>query len=143
AAAESLLGVRFPDGTPGPALDWAQRRRSLGWFACHLLAGAVPVALVLLALAVGDPAWVTVCGVAALVATFALGQGLAALAPSLLGPSRAERIAALERDVHRAVQRNRIAREIHDGVGHALSLVTVQAAAARRVIDRDPRFAAA
>jgi signal transduction histidine kinase len=143
AAAESLLGVRFPDGTPGPALDWAQRRRSLGWFVCHLLAGAVPVALVLLALAVGDPAWVTVCGVAALVATFALGQGLAALAPSLLGPSRAERIAALERDVHRAVQRNRIAREIHDGVGHALSLVTVQAAAARRVIDRDPRFAAA
>lgn len=143
AAAESLLGVRFPDGTPGPALDWPQRRRSLAWFACHLLAGAVPVGLVLAAMTVPGPARVAVCSAAALVATFALGQGLAALAPALLGPSQAERIAALERDVDQAVERNRIAREIHDSVGHALSLVTVQAAAARKVIARDPRFATA
>ncbi len=43
--------------------------------------------------------------------------------------------------MHRAVEHNRIAREIHDSVGHALSLVTVQAAAARKVISRDPDFA--
>jgi signal transduction histidine kinase len=61
----------------------------------------------------------------------------------LLGPSYAERLARLERDVSRASERNRIAREIHDSVGHALSLVTVQAAAARKVIARDPGFAEA
>jgi signal transduction histidine kinase len=42
--------------------------------------------------------------------------------------------------VERAVARNRIAREIHDSVGHALSLVTVQAGAARKVIGHDPDF---
>ncbi|WP_405875654.1 histidine kinase [Streptomyces xanthophaeus] len=36
--------------------------------------------------------------------------------------------------------RNRLARELHDSVGHALSAVTLQAAAARRVLDRDPAF---
>jgi signal transduction histidine kinase len=42
----------------------------------------------------------------------------------------------------RATERNRIAREIHDSVGHALSVVTVQASAARKLIERDPGFAA-
>ncbi|WP_258044208.1 sensor histidine kinase, partial [Streptomyces sp. SM11] len=36
--------------------------------------------------------------------------------------------------------RNRLARELHDSVGHALSAVTLQAGAARRVLDRDPEF---
>ncbi|WP_344527169.1 sensor histidine kinase, partial [Streptomyces rectiviolaceus] len=36
--------------------------------------------------------------------------------------------------------RNRLARELHDSVGHALSAVTLQASAARRVLDRDPDF---
>lgn len=34
-----------------------------------------------------------------------------------------------------------MARELHDSVGHALSLVTIQAAAARRVLASDPEFA--
>ncbi|NEE12214.1 histidine kinase, partial [Streptomyces sp. SID7499] len=36
--------------------------------------------------------------------------------------------------------RNRLARELHDSVGHALSAVTLQASAARRVLDSDPEF---
>lgn len=143
AAAESLLGVRFSTGTPRAASGWSQRRRSLAWFVLHLLAGAVPALLVVLALYLGSVGVAWVIGVLAVAvgSLFALGRGLAALAPGLLGPSPAERIALLERDVHRAVERNRLAREIHDSVGHALSLVTVQAAAASKVIRRDPDFA--
>jgi signal transduction histidine kinase len=143
AAAESLLGVRFAEGTPGPALDWPQRRRSLAWFVVHLLAGAVPVGLVVLAIELPNVAWTVVVVVAAVISAVLVGNGLAVLAPRLLGPSYAERLARLERDVSRASERNRIAREIHDSVGHALSLVTVQAAAARKVIARDPGFAEA
>ncbi|OLB76745.1 MAG: hypothetical protein AUI14_17840 [Actinobacteria bacterium 13_2_20CM_2_71_6] len=69
------------------------------------------------------------------------GAGLARLAPVLLGPSPADRLAALERRNAKLAERNRLARELHDSVGHALSIVTVQATAADRVLDRDPEFA--
>lgn len=71
----------------------------------------------------------------------AAGGGLARLAPRLLGPTPAERLAALQRHAMRLAERNRLARELHDSVGHALSIVTVQAGAAGRVLDRDPAFA--
>jgi signal transduction histidine kinase len=41
----------------------------------------------------------------------------------------------------RLAQRNRLARELHDSVGHALTVTTLQAAAAREVLDSDPAFA--
>ena len=59
----------------------------------------------------------------------------------MLGPSSAERLERLEADAARANERNRLAREIHDSIGHALSLVTVQASAARKLIGRNPGFA--
>ncbi|WP_406133939.1 sensor histidine kinase [Streptomyces zaomyceticus] len=65
----------------------------------------------------------------------ATGALLARQAPRLLGPSPADRLAAAERRAAEAESRNRLARELHDSVGHALSAVTLQAGAARRVLD--------
>ncbi|MFF5786558.1 sensor histidine kinase [Streptomyces sp. NPDC012693] len=65
----------------------------------------------------------------------ATGALLARLAPRLLGPGPADRLAAAERRAAEAESRNRLARELHDSVGHALSAVTLQAGAARRVLD--------
>lgn len=64
----------------------------------------------------------------------------ASAAPALLGPSLHERLVGLERESARLGERNRLARELHDSVGHALSLVTVQAGAALRVQSTDPEF---
>lgn len=137
-AAHTLLGARFGDGPPGPAVGWRQRRRTLGWFLAHVGAGLIVVAAVIGDIALSGTWWVLLAAVATVLAVDVLGRLLAALAPLLLGPSHAERLATV---AARATERNRIARELHDSIGHALSLVTVQASAARKVIGRDPRFA--
>lgn len=141
AAAQSLLQVVLPDGIPGPSRTWSQRWRAFGWFVLHMVAGAVLSAGVMVALVV--PGWWPAAVVlATLLVSVTCVAALTQWAPHALGPSSAERLARAEQDLERAVERDRIAREIHDGVGHALSIVTVQAAAARRVLDRDPAFAA-
>jgi signal transduction histidine kinase len=141
AAVLALLDVDLPGGAPGPAHSWSQRRQTLGWFALHLLAGAVLVAAVMATIALGSSWFAVPMLVGVVVVAVGLGELLARAAPPMLGPAPAERMALLERDVERAVARNRIAREIHDSVGHALSLVTLQAGAARKVIGHDPDFA--
>ncbi|MGP4029831.1 sensor histidine kinase [Actinomadura sp. 3N407] len=73
-----------------------------------------------------------------LIALALCGQALVAIAPVLLGASHEERLAALERRTTELVERNRLAREIHDSVGHALSVVVLQAAAAHRRVRTDP-----
>ncbi|MEV2276897.1 histidine kinase [Nocardiopsis sp. NPDC049922] len=79
---------------------------------------------------------------AALTYTIALtGHLLARTAPHLLGPSPTERLAAAQAHADTLAERNRLARELHDTLGHALSVVTVQAATAARLIDTDPDFA--
>ncbi|MFB7087638.1 sensor histidine kinase [Streptomyces sp. NPDC056296] len=86
-----------------------------------------------------------VAGVAMLVALAGCAAGCGALlarwAPALLGPSPADRVAAAEARAADLAVRNRLARELHDSVGHALSAVTLQASAARRLLDTDPEFA--
>ncbi|MET9443279.1 histidine kinase [Streptomyces sp. NPDC006610] len=85
-----------------------------------------------------------VAGVATLLALTGCAAGAGALlarwAPALLGPTPADRLAAAEERAADLALRNRIARELHDSVGHALSAVTLQAGAARRVLDSDPGF---
>ncbi|MFJ6511141.1 sensor histidine kinase [Streptomyces sp. NPDC091406] len=78
--------------------------------------------------------------VALALAAAAAGEVLARRAPVLLGPTPEDRLAAAERRAADLAVRNRLARELHDSVGHALSAVTLQAGAARRVLDRDPEF---
>ncbi|MGY1584532.1 sensor histidine kinase [Streptomyces sp. MN13] len=95
-----------------------------------------------------DQTWVLalapVAGVASLLALAACAAGSGALlarwAPALLGPDPEDRLAAAERRAADLAVRNRLARELHDSVGHALSAVTLQASAARRVLDSDPEF---
>ena len=140
-AVQSLLAVEFPDGVPGPAAGWPQRRRTLAWFLLHMGTGAVVVAAVLGLIALAGSWWTVPAVAALLLGTLLAGRFLAWLGPALLGPSYAERLQRLEADAARAAERNRIAREIHDSVGHALSVVTVQASAARKLIGRDPGFA--
>ncbi|GAA1975603.1 sensor histidine kinase [Catenulispora subtropica] len=142
----------------------AARGRTAAWAVLHLgvgtlVAGATlavpPAATVLLFRPVDGggwawmsdvPAWAGPPAAAFLLAglaswAWAGGRVLERAAPRLLGPSAAERLAAAERGRLRLAERNRLARELHDSVGHALSIVTLQAAAAGRVLDHDPAFA--
>ncbi|MEU4380351.1 sensor histidine kinase [Micromonospora echinofusca] len=170
AAARTLLGVDLPDPAPGHAADRETRLRSALWIGLHLISGglvvaalfsAVPMALAFIGQQFGldtqmtggdrfgpldgrDTGWLTVAGVVVLVALGYAVAGLGALAvsmaPVLLGPAPAERIAALEARATRLAERNRLARELHDSVGHALTVATLQAGAARELLDRDPEF---
>ncbi|RZU73508.1 signal transduction histidine kinase [Micromonospora kangleipakensis] len=171
AAARALLAVDLPEPAAGWRIDRETRLRSALWIALHLVTGglvlfaaisAFPMALVFIAqqfgldvgaadvdglgpLAGRDPRWMTLTGVVLLVglgyAVAGLGALAASMAPVLLGPSQGERLAALEARATRLAERNRLARELHDSVGHALTVATLQAGAARELLDADPEFA--
>lgn len=167
SAARSLLGVDLPEPRADP--PWNARWRAAAWYVLHLVAGGVAVVAILYSVpvAVGllveeltgaggplaevspldqvDGPWVAVVVIALLVALgyliAGLGALLARLAPVLLGPSPADRIAALQAQAEQLAERHRLARELHDSLGHALTVTTLQAAAAGRVLDTDPEFA--
>ncbi|MFE5495727.1 sensor histidine kinase [Streptomyces virginiae] len=67
-----------------------------------------------------------------------LGELITAVATRLLSPSAAERLSALEERTEQLLERTRIARELHDSIGHALTVAVVQAGAARAA--GDPAF---
>jgi signal transduction histidine kinase len=140
------------------------RLRTALWFAVHLVVGGVvglaavtclPLTLVAVLLPFDGAAeamrdltlgpldaqpawWLTLIGVlvavALLYAVAGLGTLAATMAPALLGPSPGARIAVLEAESVRLAERNRLARELHDSVGHALTVTTLQAAAARQLL---------
>ncbi|GAA2236660.1 MULTISPECIES: sensor histidine kinase [Kitasatospora] len=154
-----------------PARSWAARRRTSAWFVLHVLLGGIvsgmsltvpPTVLFLLASSSGalghtgrdtlhrafgeyapPELLIAPALLFLLLTTNALsGALLARCAPALLGPTPDERLAAAEQRAAELAHRNRLARELHDSVGHALSAVTIQAAAAGRVLRSDPEFAA-
>ncbi len=62
------------------------------------------------------------------------------LARSLLSPTAAQQTAALRRRTSVLEERTRLAHELHDSVGHTLTMIVVQAGAGRHVYDTDPEF---
>jgi signal transduction histidine kinase len=166
AAARSLLDVDLASSTA--ELTWDDRLRSAGFFVAHLIAGSVavvgllcgiPYAVGLVGWAVGTrgdgfqvsaPAlgvWgipLAVLILAALPLLALLGRSvMRALAVPLLGPSASARERAERHERQVLAERNRIARELHDGVGHALAITTMQASVAEAALGRDEHTARA
>ncbi|GEL20294.1 histidine kinase [Pseudonocardia asaccharolytica DSM 44247 = NBRC 16224] len=165
-AARALLDVDLPDPDPESLTSWSGRRRAVVWLLLNMLLGVLIAVLTLIAapslvgfllapwrdlptLPTGPAAaWTPVVGLlfvpALLYAVAGAGEMLARLAPRLLGPTTEERLAGELADALHAAdalaERNRLARELHDSVGHALTVTTLQAGAAARLLDSDPEF---
>ena len=134
----------------GRVLLWLVTRVALGVAAGELTALAVTGAGSLLGLPSAQwpglvPSWAGL--LLAVVALLALGYALAGLgglaavaARHLLHPSSAERLAAEQARTERLLERTRLAAELHDSIGHALTVTVLQAAAAREVAGHDPAF---
>uniref|UniRef100_UPI0006E400F8 sensor histidine kinase n=1 Tax=Streptomyces graminilatus TaxID=1464070 RepID=UPI0006E400F8 len=147
-----------------PSASWRDRLRTVLWLEVRMALGAVamgasvwlPTTCVdLVRAASGDvsgsdpflpasqPQWVYALLTPLPLLAFygvvvGLGELITAAARSLLGPSPSERLAALEERTEQLLERSRIARELHDSIGHALTVAVVQAGAARAA--GDPEF---
>ncbi|MEU5404026.1 histidine kinase [Streptomyces sp. NPDC005963] len=156
----------FKDSASGisaaPSASWADRWRTVLWLEIRLVLGLAVSFLTVhlpgltndLALAsTGDPDrfsvldlpgghwWYALLAplpiVVLLAAVVGAGHLITMVALQLLGPSAAERVAALEERTEQLLERNRIARELHDSIGHALTVAVVQAGAARTTGDAE------
>ncbi|WP_249124455.1 sensor histidine kinase [Saccharopolyspora erythraea] len=168
SVSKALVGGPITEHEIGRAESWADRWRTAAWYLVHLSAGTLVGALTLvvppfiLVLTVspvldgvgpfhahpvyqwsglGEP-WAPLVGLGLVAAgvylVAGIGELLSRLAPVLLGPSARKQL--LHR-VEQLSERNRIASELHDSVGHTLNVATLQAGAAGRVLDSDPEFA--
>lgn len=106
------LGITTLD-VPGMTID--RPTTVLGWTGLILLGAAI----------------ITVSG--GLI--FAGGVGAAWSAPLLLGPIGEDRLVLAEQRLAQERGYRRVSRDLHDGVGHSLSAISLQAAAARRSVE--------
>lgn len=169
AAARRLLRVPLPDpvANGGPGADrwrtplWLLLHVGLGWTSglavCVLLAAGLTLpggwadgqAQVSVfgwhARVQGGWSWPVAfgCLLLALAGCVALTSALRRLAPRLLGPSAAERLALAAERARLLAERNRLAHELHDSIGHTLTATTIQAAVAGEVLSADPAAARA
>ncbi|WP_318204726.1 sensor histidine kinase [Streptomyces sp. SCL15-4] len=165
---QALLMLTPGEPEPGisqaPAANWRDRLRTVLWLELRMLLGGAavfasvwlpiltfelaqcawggaPAGILLLDRLPPHRAWALLAPLPLLVfygVAVGLGELITAAARRLLGPSAAERLAALEERTEQLLERTRIARELHDSIGHALTLAVVQAGAARAA--GDPEF---
>ncbi|MFF0744061.1 sensor histidine kinase [Streptomyces sp. NPDC004111] len=116
-----LMGITLPGGRLGAeaglSLFGLSLRSDGGWRNWVLALGCLLLAAVVCGLVTGALRW---------------------LAPRLLGPSAGERLALLAEREQRLAERNRLAHELHDSIGHTLTATTIQAAVAGEVMSADP-----
>ena len=166
AAKQLLRGPLVAELIPS-SVSGADRFRAGVYFTLHLVCGALvgtatiiilPGGITFLLGAIGvvdlsgdnpwqgwSPAALALLGVGCLAVyaygTTGIGLLMSWAAPRLLGRSSTTRLAEMERVTGELSERNRLARDLHDSLGHALSIVTVQAGAARKLLETDPEFA--
>ncbi|MCC3777141.1 sensor histidine kinase [Streptomyces sp. UNOB3_S3] len=117
-----LVPVDGMQAEAGISLFGRTARADGGWGSRAVALGCVPLGMAGCAVLTGTLRW---------------------LAPKLLGPSSAERLAlAAEREMALA-ERNKLAHELHDSIGHTLTAATIQAAVAGEVLSADPAAARA
>lgn len=154
--ARALLLPGDDEITVEPARTWSDRGRLLSWLvvrvelgvlAAELTALAVATARMLLGsqasrgLSLAAGAVLTVALLAVLLAVLAgLGALTALAARGLLRPSLVERLQTQQARTERLLERTRLAAELHDSIGHALTVTLLQAGAAREVAAADPVF---
>jgi signal transduction histidine kinase len=161
-------GVSALPGQPGFGRRW----RGAAWYLVHLLSGSllllalvvagpvvlsitfswvagrrqavaeVAAAVVPFADTTAAALWAVGLSLAVLVFTVLTGSALPHWAGGLLGPSPKERAVLDEERARDEARRNGLARELHDSVGHALTVTTLQATAAQGLLARDPAAAA-
>lgn len=160
----TLLGVDVPTGERVRRLQGVRTRvrrlvtsagtwRAAGWLGARVLLGIATLAVLFFAtvfcvalLAGVDWNVLNALPLLALVAALVLLallllDGLVRLAatvgPRLLGEGAEQQIAALQSRGRRLADRNRLARDLHDTIGHALTASLLQATAARRTLGAD------
>jgi signal transduction histidine kinase len=142
------LFLRFPAGIGAFVVTITLLATSIG-----LVAGPLAVTLFPDAVDAGadftvDPdlaIWLLPVGILLLFATAHVVNGIAWLhgvvGKALLGPTARERERALQRRTSMLEERTRLAHELHDSVGHTVTVMVLQAGAGRKLLDSDPEFA--
>ncbi len=166
-SAKSMLDVHgdlVDPEHPGPdhrrrSAGWVVLHLALGLVAAALLFGVLPGAAVTaysgiagIDLSVGGVsvptrpapgrplllvATAVVAAALSLLGTAGIGVLASRWAPAFLGPTAADRLLMAEARLARESEHRRLARELHDGIGHSLTIISVQAAAARRTVGGD------
>ncbi|MGY0458741.1 sensor histidine kinase [Kitasatospora sp. cg17-2] len=121
-----LLGLTLPGNWLGAEADLSLSGRTVrldgGWQSWVVALGCLLLAAAVCAVVTGALRW---------------------LAPRLLGPSPAEQLALAAEREQSLAERNRLAHELHDSIGHTLTATTIQAAVAGEMFGADPAAARA